>query len=83
LKFFSPLKIEGVLSRAPSISFLGVESDIVTTQEDLFMKTEKITLRISEEEKEKLFNLAKERDIPVSQLIREICREIFNKEGSK
>ena len=47
------------------------------------MKTEKITLRISEEEKEKLFNLAKERDIPVSQLIREICREIFNKEGSK
>ena len=43
-------------------------------------KTATVTLRISEEEKQKLFDLAKKRDIPVSQLIREICREIFNKE---
>ena len=42
------------------------------------MKTETITLRISEEEKQKITELAKEKDIPVSQLIRELCREIFN-----
>ena len=42
------------------------------------MKNEKITLRISEEEKQKITKIAKERDIPVSQLIRELCREIFN-----
>ena len=45
------------------------------------MKTEKITLRISEEEKQKITELAKKRDIPVSQLIRELCREIFNQEA--
>lgn len=44
------------------------------------MKNETITLRISEEEKQKIQKLAKERDIPVSQLIRELCREIFNQE---
>lgn len=43
------------------------------------MKDATITLRISEEEKEKITKLAKEKDIPVSQLIRELCREIFNK----
>ena len=42
------------------------------------MKTATITLRISEEEKQKIIELAKKRDIPVSQLIRELCREIFN-----
>lgn len=41
------------------------------------MKTSTITLRISEEEKEKITEIAKKRDIPVSQLIRELCREIF------
>lgn len=45
------------------------------------MKTEKITLRISEEEKQKIVELAKKKDIPVSQLIRELCREIFNQEA--
>ena len=42
------------------------------------MKDATITLRISEDEKKKIVELAKERDIPVSQLIRELCREIFN-----
>ena len=41
------------------------------------MKTSTITLRISEEEKEKITEIARKRDIPVSQLIRELCREIF------
>lgn len=44
------------------------------------MKTSTITLRISEEEKEKITEIAKKRDIPVSQLIRELCREIFKEE---
>ena len=43
-------------------------------------KNSTITLRISEDEKKKITELAKKRDIPVSQLIRELCREIFNKE---
>ena len=41
------------------------------------MKTSTITLRISEEEKNKIIELAKKKDIPVSQLIRELCRKIF------
>ena len=44
------------------------------------MKTSTITLRISNEEKEKITELAKKKDIPVSQLIRELCREIFQEE---
>lgn len=44
------------------------------------MKTTSITLRISEEEKAKIMEIAKKRDIPVSQLIRELCREIFKEE---
>ena len=44
------------------------------------MKTSTITLRISEEEKNKIIELAKKKDIPVSQLIRELCREVFQKE---
>lgn len=44
------------------------------------MKTATITLRISEDEKNKIMELAKKRDIPVSQLIRELCREIFKEE---
>lgn len=45
------------------------------------MKTSTITLRISEVEKNKIIEEAKRRDIPVSQLIRELCRELF--EGEK
>lgn len=45
------------------------------------MKTSTITLRISEEEKNKITELAKKKDIPVSQLIRELCREVFQKEN--
>lgn len=45
------------------------------------MKTSTITLRISEEEKNKIIELAKKKDIPVSQLIRELCRESFQKEN--
>ena len=44
------------------------------------MKDTKITIRISEAEKQKIFELAAKRDIPVSQLIRELCRDIFDKE---
>lgn len=44
------------------------------------MKTATITLRITEEEKAKIMEIAAKRDIPVSQLIRELCREIFDKE---
>ncbi len=46
------------------------------------MKTSTITLRISEAEKNKITELAKKRDIPVSQLIRELCREIFQEEDN-
>ena len=46
------------------------------------MKTSTITLRISEEEKNKIIELAKKKDIPVSQLIRELCRKIFEEEES-
>lgn len=42
------------------------------------MKQEKITFRLSEEEKQRIVEMAAERDIPVSQLIRELCKEIFN-----
>lgn len=44
------------------------------------MKTSTITLRITEEEKAKIVEIAKKKDIPVSQLIRELCREIFKEE---
>lgn len=47
------------------------------------MKTATITLRISEVEKNKIMELAKKKDIPVSQLIRELCREIFQEEEKK
>ena len=41
------------------------------------MKSEKISIRISEEEKEKIAAIAKERDVSVSQIIREFCREML------
>ena len=40
------------------------------------MKDEKITIRISEEEKEQLKMIATKRDIPMSQLIREAVRKL-------
>lgn len=43
------------------------------------MKEEKITFRLSEEEKQRIVEMAAARDIPVSQLIRELCKEIFEK----
>lgn len=42
------------------------------------MKNATITLRLSEEEKEKLKSMAAARDIPVSQLVRELCKKIFD-----
>ena len=44
------------------------------------MKNTSITIRISEAEKEKIMEYAAKKDISVSQLIRELCREIFKKE---
>ena len=41
------------------------------------MKDTTITFRLSETEKQKIVEIAKKRDISVSQLIRELCREIF------
>lgn len=41
------------------------------------MKDEKITIRISEEEKEQLKIIAAKRDIPMSQLIREAVRKLI------
>ena len=46
------------------------------------MKDSTITFRLSEEEKAKIYDLAASRDIPVSQLIRELCRQIFNEGGA-
>lgn len=46
------------------------------------MKTTSITFRITDSEKEKLTAAAKERDIPVSQLIREAVRKLLEEEKS-
>lgn len=43
------------------------------------VKDEKITIRISAEEKEALKEYAELRDIPFSQIIREAIREYLNK----
>lgn len=45
------------------------------------MKTEKITIRITEELKKKLEAEAFNRDIPVAQLVRELIKAYFEKEG--
>lgn len=46
------------------------------------MKNTSVTFRLSEAEKARLEDIAKEKDIPVSQLIREIIREyLFNKQN--
>lgn len=44
------------------------------------MKTSTITIRISEAEKNKITALAQKKDISVSQLIRELCREVFKED---
>ena len=45
------------------------------------MKTASITIRLSENEKEKLVELANKKDISVSQLIRESFRKLFEEEN--
>lgn len=45
------------------------------------MKTESITLRITEAEKEQLKQIAQELDVPMSQLIRQAIKEFIQKEG--
>ena len=44
------------------------------------MKDTTITIRISEQEKEILKTMAKEKDIPVSQIIREAIRKTIQEE---
>ena len=44
------------------------------------MKDTTITFRLSETEKQKIVEMAAKRDIPVSQLVRELCREIFKED---
>ena len=46
------------------------------------MKEERITLRITESEKEAIKALAQKRDIPVSQLVREVLRD-YIKEAAR
>ena len=46
------------------------------------MKDAKITFRLSDEEKQKLEAIAKAKDIPVAQLIREAIRKEINNNGS-
>lgn len=41
------------------------------------MKTNSITFRVSDSEKEKLMAMAMKRDIPVSQLIREAAKRLL------
>lgn len=45
------------------------------------MKTESITIRITETEKEALKQVAAKVDIPMSQLIRQAIKEIIQKEA--
>lgn len=48
---------------------------------EVIMKTESITLRITETEKEQLKQIAQKLDVPMSQLIRRAIKEIIQKEG--
>jgi antitoxin component of RelBE/YafQ-DinJ toxin-antitoxin module len=45
------------------------------------MKLESITIRIAENEKEQLKEIAKKLDVPMSQLIRQAIKEIIQKES--
>lgn len=44
------------------------------------MKDTSITIRLNEAEKQKIKTIAKSKDVPVSQLLREAIREIINRE---
>lgn len=44
------------------------------------MKTDKITIRISEAEKEQLKAIAAKRDVPMSQLIRDMIKNYIQEE---
>lgn len=44
------------------------------------MKADKITIRISEYEKEQLKSIAANKDVPMSQLIREMIKNYINQE---
>ena len=46
------------------------------------MKDTTITFRLSEAEKQKIVEMAAKRDIPVSQLVRELCRKTLEERGS-
>lgn len=45
------------------------------------MKTESITLRITETEKEQLKQVAAKLDVPMSQLIRQAIKDIIQREA--
>lgn len=45
------------------------------------MKDEKITIRISEEEKAQLKMIAAKKDIPMSQMIREMIKKCIQEEN--
>lgn len=47
------------------------------------VKTEKITIRISDQEKEKLQEISTKKDIPMSQIIREIIKNYIQEESQK
>lgn len=44
------------------------------------MKNSSITIRISEQEKEKITAIAASKDVPVAQIIREAIREYIEKQ---
>jgi predicted DNA binding CopG/RHH family protein len=45
------------------------------------MKNESITIRISEAEKEQLKAIAARKDVPMSQIIREVVKDYIQKEA--
>lgn len=45
------------------------------------MKTESITIRISEAEKEQLKTIAARKDIPMSQIIRQVIKDYIDKQN--
>lgn len=44
------------------------------------MKDTNITFKLSEEEKQRIKDVARQKDIPVSQFIRELIKQYFNNE---
>ena len=45
------------------------------------MKTASITFKLNESEKEKLLAISAKRDVPLSQILREIVKEYIQKES--